>query len=120
MKTEPMYANCTRYSVRTSTLAPESSSSVGLPGTGPKIRTGTPEVRPPSATVAAPLSAPFASSAITGALLVELGGRLRDDLAPGVETALRAHAVGQLGRVALRAGVQPRRRDLVLRPALVG
>src|SRR5687768_12620192 len=34
MNAAPMYANCTRYSGRTSTFAPASSSSTGLPGSG--------------------------------------------------------------------------------------
>src|SRR5205085_6740857 len=97
------------------------ASTTSSPGpisrAGPKIVTGTPDSRPPCATVAAPLSAPFASSAIkTGPrlLFVEFGRRLGDDFAALVVAAVRAHPVGQLLLVALRARVRAAERDLVL------
>src|SRR5687768_7883162 len=98
-----------------STTSPAAPSS----DAGPKIRTGTPALRPPSATVAAPRSAPFASSAITEALLVEVRGGLRHYLAALVVAAGAAYAVGQRRSMALRAGLEPGRGDLVLRAPLV-
>src|SRR3954447_11360859 len=103
------------------TGASTTSSPPPISAAGPKIVTGTPDSRPPCATVAAPLSAPFASSAITAAaLFVELGSRLCDYLATLVVAAVRAHPVGQLLLVALGARVRAAERELVLRAALVG
>src|SRR6185312_10364831 len=76
-----------------------------------------PDRRPPSATVAGPRSAPFASSAIIDAELW-LAARL-DDFAPAVVAALGADPVREAGRVALRARGEARRLDLVLGAPLV-
>src|SRR5205085_11015107 len=100
------------------------ASTTSSPGpisrAGPKMVTGTPDSRPPCATVAAPLSAPFASSAIIGrGLFVEFRGRLRDDLAALVVAAVRAHPVGQLLLVAVRTRVRAAEGGLVLRAPLV-
>src|SRR5947199_9834797 len=84
---------------------------------GPKIVTGTPARRPPSATLRGPRSAPFASSAITGRRLLGLG-RSRDLAAP-VCPADATHAMREHRRAALRARLQARRRDRVLRTPLV-
>src|SRR5437899_2473242 len=85
---------------------------------GPKIVTGTPERRPPSATLRGPLSAPFASSAIT--VLTLLGLDRRRYLAAPVGPAHRADPVRKARRVALGARLKARRRDRVLRAPLVG
>src|SRR3954468_3699377 len=98
-----------------------SSCGGGISACGPKIVTGTPDSRPPAATTAAPLSAPFASSAITATarLFVEVGGRLGDDRLALVVATRAAHAVRQLLLVALRALVRAGRGDLVRRAPLV-
>src|SRR5918912_1279613 len=76
---------------------------------GPKIVTGTPDRRPPSATFRGPRSAPFASSAITaGTLLVEAGAGRGHDLAPAVVPTGGTDAVREHRRVALRARLEPR------------
>src|SRR3954470_23020236 len=107
-------------SLVTATGASTTFSKPSSSAAGPKTVTGTPARRPPSATFRGPRSAPFASSAITVAMLVvETGAAGGHDLAPAVVPARRADAVREHRGVALRARLQPRRRDLVLRAALV-
>src|SRR5437763_9736768 len=87
---------------------------------GPKIVTGTPARRPPSATFRGPRSAPFASSAITcGTLLAEIGRVRGRHLAAAVVTTVRADPVRENRLVAVRAALQARGRDLVLRAPLI-
>src|SRR6266516_4267943 len=98
---------------------------------GPKRSARVPRsaaIAAPAATSSAPRSAPLASTAtVTGSviarppllvvvLVLVLGGR--DDLAPGVGAAIRAHPVGTSRGVALRALVHRGRADLVLRAPL--
>src|SRR5438874_10190612 len=114
---------------------------------GPKSITRAPSpaaISAPAATSAGPRSAPLQSTATTGARrsssaprghgepgaamrrLVLVAGvvlaerRRGRHLAPCIEAALRAHAVRPAGAVALRALVERRRRDPVLRAALCG
>ena len=87
---------------------------------GPNSSTGTPERRAPSATAAGPRSAPFASTAITGLLVVGDVPLLHDDLTAGVGAAVGADAMREAWRVAARAVAQARGIDLVLGATLVG
>jgi hypothetical protein len=73
------------------------------------------------------MSAPLQSTATTGSepllvivLVIVVVPARRDDLTAGVVAADRAHPVGTARAVALRARVQPRRDDAVLRTTLGG
>ena len=116
------------------------ASTISTPGAGspsraagPNSRTSTPRSAAraaPRATSPGPRSAPFASSAtvtrsvmtrvrLVVVLVIEVVARDRHDLPAAVGAAVRADAVRAPRLTALRAGPQRRRRDLVLRPALV-
>src|SRR5438270_66234 len=108
------------------------SGTAPISAAGPKRSTRVPRsaaIAAPAATSAAPRSAPLASTAtVTGSvipaaplvvvLVLVLVGR--DDLAPGVGAAVRAHPVGTARVVAVRALVHRGRADLVLRAPLAG
>src|SRR4029453_17089036 len=72
----------------------------------------------PATTSSGPRSPPRASTA-TRVIGLRRGGVQRLDVAAAVGMARRADPVGTLRLAALRAEVQPRRVDLVLRAALV-
>src|SRR5256714_76605 len=118
------FARTARAASSSFVIATGASTTFSYPSSsaaGPKIVTGTPERRPPSATLRGPRSAPFASSAITVRRL--LGGfrcHRCHDLAAAVGAAYGADAVRQPRRVALRTCAQPRRLDRVLRAPLAG
>src|SRR6266704_2787352 len=74
--------------------------------------------RAPATISSAPRSAPMASTA-TRIMGLRRWGAKRLDVAAAIGMARRTDPVGSLGPAALRADVQPRRFDLVLRAALV-
>src|SRR5436190_9674617 len=106
------------------------SGTVPIRSAGPHSSTRVPPAvarAAPSATSAAPRSAPFASTAtVTGSdsgtplFVIVVVRRPGDHLAPGIGAAHRADPVGQARAVALGAAVVGRRRDLVLSAALSG
>src|SRR5688500_10068056 len=98
------------------------SSSFEIPSP-PNSSTGVPASRAPSATRSGPPSAPLVSTATGLVLVVVVMLVLRlghEHLTAGVRPAVHADAMRQARRAATRTGAQARRRDLVLRAALVG
>src|SRR3954465_8254700 len=108
-------ASTTSTPSATSPIAPAGPNSTGVTPWAAAIAA-------PAAPSAGPRSAPLASTAMRMArylvvvLVAELGGH---DLAPAVGPAHRAHTMRAPRAVALRAVVERRRLELVLRAALV-